>query len=214
MGEHTVSSFDEELDHIDRLLREMSKLAAAMVHGAIAALTRGDKVLAQRVVSDDAVMDAHQRELDDSAITLIAKRQPMALDLRMVVGAIRMAGDLERIGDLAKNIAKRVGAVAVNAAPVDSTRSIDDMAELVIRQIGAVAAGYSERRPEGLADLRADDERIDAKYTAVFRELLTYMMEDATSDCPPTSCSAPRTSSASATTRPTSPRPSTSSSRA
>ena len=115
MGEHTVTSFDEDLEHIQRLIRDMGDLAGAMVGASIRALLASDNALAQRVVSDDAIMDAKQRELDDRAITLIAKRQPMAQDLRAVVGAIRMAGDLERIGDLAKNIAKRVSAVGQSA---------------------------------------------------------------------------------------------------
>ena len=115
MGEHTVSSFDEDLGHIDRLIRDMGDLSGSMVSSSTRALLASDNALAQRVVSDDTIMDAKQRELDDRAITLIAKRQPMAQDLRSVVGAIRMAADLERIGDLAKNIAKRVSAVGQTA---------------------------------------------------------------------------------------------------
>ena len=124
-------------------------------------------------------MDARQRELDDRAITLIAKRQPMAQDLRAVVGAIRMAGDLERIGDLAKNIAKRVGAVGQSATPRNLSHGIEAMAELVLEQVRGVVETYVARDADGAAaTLRADDEKIDIKYTAVFRELLTYMMED------------------------------------
>ena len=128
MGEHTVTSFDEELGHIDRLIREMSGLAGSMVGGATRALIGSDAAMAQRAISDDAVMDARQRELDERAITLIAKRQPMAQDLRAVVGAIRMAADLERIGDLAKNIAKRVGAVGQDGPPRKLSHSIETMA--------------------------------------------------------------------------------------
>jgi phosphate transport system protein len=178
MGEHTVTSFDEELGHIDRLIRDMADLAAAMVAAAIRSLLSSDNGLAQRVISDDTIMDARQRELDDRAITLIAKRQPMAQDLRAVVGAIRMAGDLERIGDLAKNIAKRVGAVGQSATPRNLSHGIEAMAELVLAQVGGVIELYVGRNADGLRDLRADDEKIDVKYTAVFRELLTYMMED------------------------------------
>ena len=137
-----------------------------------------DNALAQRVVSDDAIMDAKQRELDDRAITLIAKRQPMAQDLRSVVGAIRMAADLERIGDLAKNIAKRVNAVGQTATPRQLAHSIETMAALVLDQVNGVVETYVARDAEGLKPLRADDEKIDIQYTAVFRELLTYMMED------------------------------------
>ncbi|MBT1157515.1 phosphate signaling complex protein PhoU [Aminobacter anthyllidis] len=178
MGEHTVRSFDEELQHVDQLIRDMGDLASAMVAGAIRALLSSDQSLAQNVVADDTIMDAKQRDLDNSAITLIAKRQPMAQDLRAVVGAIRMAGDLERIGDLAKNIAKRVGAVGQSATPRNLSHSIDAMAQLVLGQVRGVVDLYVARQAEGLKELRADDQKIDIQYTAVFRELLTYMMED------------------------------------
>ena len=178
MGEHTVTSFDEDLRHIDGLIREMGELGAAMVGGAIRALIASDAALAQKLISDDAIMDAKQREIDDRAITLIARRQPMAQDLRAVVGAIRMAGDLERIGDLAKNIAKRVGAVGQSAAPRNLAHGIEAMSALVLDQVRGVAERYVARDADGLRELRADDEKVDVKYTAVFRELLTYMMED------------------------------------
>ncbi len=178
MGEHTVTSFDEELEHIDRLIRDMGDLAGSMVSGSTRALLTSDNALAQRVVSDDAIMDAKQRELDDSSVTLIAKRQPMAQDLRAVVGAIRMAADLERVGDLAKNIAKRVGAVGQTSTPRNLSHSIDTMASLVLEQVEKVIGHYVARDTEALKTLRADDEKIDIQYTAVFRELLTYMMED------------------------------------
>jgi phosphate transport system protein len=178
MGEHTVSSFDEDLEHIDRLIRDMGDLSASMVSSSTQALLSSDNALAQRVVSDDAIMDAKQRELDDRSITLIAKRQPMAQDLRSVVGAIRMAADLERIGDLAKNIAKRVGAVGETATPKALAHSIESMASLVLDQVNGVVEAYVARDSQTLVPLRADDEKVDIKYTAVFRELLTYMMED------------------------------------
>jgi phosphate transport system protein len=178
MGEHTVTSFDDDLNEIDRLIRDMGDLAGAMVGASIRALLASDNAMAQRVISDDTVMDARQRELDDRSITLIAKRQPMAQDLRMVLGAIRMAGDLERIGDLAKNIAKRVGAVGQSNTPRALSHSIDDMASMVLQQVKRVVEFYVMRQPEALKELRADDEKIDVKYTAIFRELLTYMMED------------------------------------
>ena len=178
MGEHTVSSFDQDLEQIDTLIQDMGDLASSMVAASIRSLLASDNSAATRVISDDAVMDAKQRDLDDRAITLIAKRQPMAQDLRAVVGAIRMAGDLERIGDLAKNIAKRVGAVGQSAAPHTLAHSIDGMADMVLKQVRAVVGLYMKREADELQALRAADERIDVKYTAVFRELLTYMMED------------------------------------
>src|SRR5690606_34595843 len=134
-----------------------------------------DTALAMRIVSEDALMDARQHETDDRAITLIAKRQPMAQDLRAVIGAIRMAGDFERIGDLAKNIAKRVGAVGESGEPRDLSHSIDGMAQLVLQQVSGVVDRYAANDTAGLAILRDHDEHIDVKYTSVFRELLTYM---------------------------------------
>ena len=178
MGEHTVTSFDEELEHIDRLIRDMGDRAATMVDHSTRALLKADAALAQRVISEDAIMDARQRELDDRAITLIAKRQPMAQDLRAVVGAIRMAADLERVGDLAKNIAKRVGAVGQTAIPRKLSHSIGAMSDLVLVQVNGVIDNYVARKPDALVTLRADDEQIDIQYTSIFRELLTYMMED------------------------------------
>ena len=178
MGEHTVHSFDEELDNVDRLIRDMSDLAGSMLKAATRSLIESDNAMAQRVISEDAIMDARQRELDECAITLIAKRQPMAQDLRAVVGALRMGADLERIGDLAKNIAKRVGAVGESPTPRNLTHSIDAMSDLVLQQVAGVVDHYVARDAAGLEKLRADDEKIDIQYTAVFRELLTYMMED------------------------------------
>jgi phosphate transport system protein len=178
MGEHTVTSFDDELGSIDRLIREMGDLSAQMVADATRALLSSDNALAQRTVSDDTIMDAKQRELDDKAITLIARRQPMAQDLRSVVGAIRMAADLERVGDLAKNIAKRVGAVGQSTTPKGLSHSLETMSEMVHGQVLAVVERYVARDAESLLPLRAADEKIDIQYTAIFRELLTYMMED------------------------------------
>jgi phosphate transport system protein len=149
-----------------------------MVAASARSLVTSDTALAQRVISDDAVMDARQRELDDRAITLIAKRQPVAQDLRSVVGAIRMAADLERIGDLAKNIAKRVGAVGQTPTPNNLAASIEAMSNLVLGQVTGVIDHYVARDAEALKQLRIDDQQIDIRYTSVFRELLTYMMED------------------------------------
>ncbi|MHA6646172.1 phosphate signaling complex protein PhoU [Mesorhizobium sp. A623] len=178
MSEHIVTSFSEDLQQVSNLIGEMGILAGSMVGGATIALLTSDTALAMRIVSEDTLMDARQHETDDRAITLIAKRQPMAQDLRAVIGAIRMAGDFERIGDLAKNIAKRVGAVGESGVPRGLSHSIDGMAQLVLDQVSGVADRYAAHDAAGLATLRDHDEQIDVKYTSVFRELLTYMMED------------------------------------
>jgi phosphate transport system protein len=178
MTDHTVTSFDDDLNEIDDLIRVMGETASTMVSSATQAMIDSDDSLSQEVIVEDAVMDARQRELDDKAIALIARRQPVAADLRAVVGAIRMAADLERIGDLAKNIAKRVGAVGESVAPRHYSHSIETMADLVLGQVGGVIDKYEQRDAEGLSSLRVADETIDIQYTAIFRELLTYMMED------------------------------------
>ena len=149
MGEHTVTSFDEELEAIAGLIRDMGERAGDMVAMAAKALTSADEALAQRVISEDRVMDALQRDVDDKAVMLIGKRQPMAQDLRFSIGAMRMAGDLERIGDLAKNIGKRVGSVGDLAAPKDLSFGIAKMADLAREQVGDVIAteqtGFNRR---------------------------------------------------------------------
>jgi len=145
MAEHTVASFDQELDQVDRLIREMGDLAGSMVQTATRALLGSDTALAQHVISDDVVMDAKQRELDDRAITLIAKR---------------------------------VGAVGQSTTPRNLSHSIEGMAALVLAQVKGAVDFYVGRDAEGLKALRTDDEQIDIQYTAAFRELLTYMMED------------------------------------
>ncbi len=178
MDKHIVTSFDEELDHLNHLIHDMSDLGAAMVQAATRSLIGSDNALAQRVLSDDAIMDARQRELDEAAIRLIAKRQPMAQDLRAVVGAIRMAADLERIGDLAKNIAKRVAAVGAGGTPRSLAHSLEAMSELVLDQVHGTIDAYVSRDADALERRRDEDENIDIAYTSVFRELLTYMMED------------------------------------
>ena len=178
MGEHTVTTFDEELDAIGALVRDMGARASEMVSQAAKALMSGDEALAQRVISEDRIMDALQREVDEKSVLLIGKRQPMAQDLRFAVGVMRMAGDLERIGDLAKNIGKRVGAVGDMATPKALSFGIEKMAELARDQVNDVVKVYLSRNAGELDTIRDRDEMIDAAYTGVFRELLTYMMED------------------------------------
>jgi len=171
---------------------------------------RGDAELARKVVADDEVLDEAQRDIDDKAIVIIARRQPMATDLREIVGAIRISADLERIGDLGKNVAKRVMAVSDVGQPTGLFRGLEALSTMALTQLKEVLDVYASRSAERIGFVRDRDDQIDAMYTSLFRELLTYMMEDPRNITPArTSCSAPRTSSASATTPPTSPRRST-----
>jgi len=175
---HTVSAYDEELNYLARRIAAMGGHAERMVEQAIAALVNADSGLAQKVVEDDATLDEGQREIDDKAIVVIARRQPMATDLREIIGAIRISADLERVGDLAKNIAKRVVAVTEAQQPTSLFRGIEALAELALTQLKDVLDIYATRAVDRISFVRDRDGQIDAMYTSLFRELLTYMMED------------------------------------
>lgn len=177
-SQHTMRAYDQELKFLTTRIGAMGGHAERMVDEAVAALVHSDSGLAAKVVGDDEVLDAGQREVDDKAIVIIAKRQPMAADLREIIGAIRISGDLERIGDLGKNIAKRVGAIARERQPVSLFRGLQSLAELALTQLKEVLDAYASRSVEKIAFVRDRDDRIDAMYTSLFRELLTYMMED------------------------------------
>ncbi len=122
-SQHTVSAYDEELQFLTHKIAEMGGHAERMVEQSVAAIVNADNALAQRVISDDLILDASEREIDDKAVMIIAKRQPMAVDLREIIGSIRISADLERVGDLGKNIAKRVAAVSESRQPVKLYRS-------------------------------------------------------------------------------------------
>jgi phosphate transport system protein len=134
--------------------------------------------LAERVITADTTIDAMQHEIEEKAVLTIARRQPMAVDLRDVVGALRLANDLERIGDLAKNIAKRVIALNAEFPPPKLIRGVEHMTDLVLGQMKAVLDAYARRDDAKAMAVWRGDEEIDAVCTSVFRELLTYMMED------------------------------------
>jgi phosphate transport system protein len=175
---HTVKAFDNDLQDLARMIAEMGGLAEKQVADAIDALARRDTALAQRVTAGDASIDNLQRDIEDKAVLTIARRQPMASDLRQVVGTMRLASDLERIGDLAKNIAKRVLALNGEFPPPKLIRGVEHMSDMLLGQLKQVLNAFARRDiAEAMAVWRADEE-IDAVCTSVFRELLTYMMED------------------------------------
>ncbi|WP_099867242.1 phosphate signaling complex protein PhoU [Pararhizobium haloflavum] len=175
---HIVSSFDDELKYLIRRVSEMGGIAERMGGDAIAALVNSDAGMAQRVISEDIVLDEAERDINERSILVIAKRQPMAHDLREIMGSIRIAADLERVGDLAKNIAKRVVAVEGSGQPKKLVRGLEHLAELALTQLKEVLDAYSTRSTAMASSVRQRDEEIDAMYTSLFRELLTYMMED------------------------------------
>ena len=175
---HTVKAFDHDLQELSRMIAEMGGMAEKQVADAVDALARRDSTMAQRVAAADTSIDTLQRELEEKAVLTIARRQPVASDLREVVGTLRIAGDLERIGDLAKNIAKRVLALGGEFPPPKLIRGVEHMTDLLLAQLKLVLNAYARRsNEEAMAVWRADEE-IDAVCTSVFRELLTYMMED------------------------------------
>ncbi|MGE0281633.1 MAG: phosphate signaling complex protein PhoU [Rhizobiaceae bacterium] len=175
---HIVSAFDGDLKYISNKLAAMGGHAERMVEQAVAALVSSDMALARKVVQDDAVLDIAEREIGDKAILLIAKRQPLAADLREVIGAIRISSDLERVGDLGKNVAKRAVAIGDIRQPGSLFRGLEALAELALTQLKDVLDVYASRAVERLSFMRDRDDQIDAMYTSLFRELLTYMMED------------------------------------
>jgi len=175
---HIYTVFDEELKFLSRRIAEMGGMAEQMVSDSIRALVTTDAALAQRVISQDVVVDKTERDIGDSAILMIAKRQPVATDLREIIGSIRIASDLERVADLGKSNAKRVIAVQSSGIPRPLARGIEHLSELALSQLKDVLDVYSTRSPEKAEAIRLRDEEIDAIYTSLFREMLTYMMED------------------------------------
>jgi phosphate transport system protein len=177
-SEHTAKAFDQDLQEITRLVAEMGGLAERQIADSVDALVRRDVAAGRRVVERDGELDRLQREVEEFATLTIAKRQPMAVDLRMIVGALRISGDLERIGDLAKNIGKRVAAMDGDFHPLQLMRGLQHMSGLVQTQLKTVLDAYAAQDLPAAMRVWKSDEEVDAICTSLFRELLTYMMED------------------------------------
>ena len=175
---HTTKAFDDDLREISSRVAEMGGIAERLVVESVDALVKRDIVLAQRVIPADAQVDALQREIEEKAILTIARRQPMAVDLREIVSALRIANDLERVGDLAKNTAKRVVALDGDYHAQKQLRGVKHMADMVIERLKQVLDAYGARDAERAMDVWRRDGEVDSMYTSLFRELLTYMMED------------------------------------
>ncbi|HTO60723.1 MAG TPA: phosphate signaling complex protein PhoU [Bradyrhizobium sp.] len=175
---HTIKAFDTDLQDLARMVAEMGGLAEKQVAESVDALATRDTALAQRVVVADANIDALQREIEEKSVLTIARRQPMAVDLREIVGALRLANDLERVGDLAKNIAKRVIALNGEFPPPKLIRGVEHMTDLLLEQLKTVLDAYARRDITSAMAVWRGDEEIDAVCNSVLRELLTYMMED------------------------------------
>jgi phosphate transport system protein len=178
MAEHTAKAFDVDLQELTRMVAEMGGLAEKQIADAVVALAARDVERAERIVATDLMIDALQREIEEKSVLTIARRQPMAVDLRDVVGALRVSNDLERVGDLAKNIGKRVLALSGDFHPQKLIRGVEHMAELVLDQLKQVLDAYASHDVSKALEVWKGDEKVDAMCTSIFRELLTYMMED------------------------------------
>jgi len=178
MPKHTVRAFATELKDLARKIVEMGVRAEKQISDAFEALTKRNSELAQRVIAGDDAIDELQREVEREAITTIARRQPMAIDLREVVGALRVSNDLERIADLAENIAKRVLILSAALQVEQGLPQLARMVELVRAQLSQVLQSYVHRDSGEALEVWRRDQEIDAMHESLFRELLTYMMED------------------------------------
>jgi len=176
--EHTAKAFDEDLQELARLVAEMGGLVERQILDSVDALIRRDINLSARVVSTDVELDKLQHMIEERGVLTIARRQPMAVDLREIVGALRVATDLERMGDLSKNIAKRVSQIDSDFHPLKLIRGLEHMTDLVQSQVKAVLDAYAAHDVPAAMLVWKGDEEVDAICTSLFRELLTYMMED------------------------------------
>jgi len=178
MVDHIVRSYDKELEALERRIAEMGGIAEKMVIDAMDALASGNATLAHQVVTTDPRLDALQREIEEAAILTIARRQPMAIDLREIIGAIRVAGDLERVGDLAKNIAKRSIKIGLEARVPRAIVGLKHMNDVATELMKDVLDAYAQRDTERAQAVWERDAELDSLEDSVFRDLLTHMMED------------------------------------
>lgn len=174
---HTLKSYDKELGDLRTLISQMGGYAEAQVRGATDALVSRDTEMAERVVAADKKLDDMELELERRVVGIIARRSPVADDLRGIIAALKISGALERVGDYAKNIAKRA-TVLNQSSPIRAVGILPQMAGETRRMIADVIDAYVESDPATAIDVWHRDERVDALYNSFFRELLTYMMEN------------------------------------
>ena len=178
MSEHIVTSFDDELRQLTQSIAEMGGLAEQLLEDAVTALLRADTELAGRAILADRKINALEADIEERAILIIARRQPMAQDLRATIAAIRISNDLERVADLGKNIARRVLAIEDQPFSQKLSVGVEHLAKLGLRQLKNVLDAYGSHDVEKAHKVWEEDDEIDAVYTSLFREFLTYMMED------------------------------------
>ncbi len=175
---HIAKDFDRDLARLDEKISRMGALAEEELESSLRALRQRDPDIAEQAILRDREIDRLEQEVEDGAVSLIALRQPMANDLRMVIGVLKISSDLERIGDLSKNISRRVITLAENKPPKLLRKGLKRMGKQVIRQLRDVLDAYVARDAQKAREVWQSDEEIDEAYNSIFRELLTYMMED------------------------------------
>ncbi len=178
MNEHIVKSYEDELNSLAAECVRMGGLCEAQVADAVQGVVKRNQELASAVVSRDDKLDEAERDIERKTIRLIALRQPVADDLRRAVAAMKVAGNLERCGDLAKNIAKRTLVIIESDPLTPLTRSIERMGKLVLGRLSSVIDAYSRSDLERALAVWSQDDEVDEHYNSLFRELLTYMMGD------------------------------------
>lgn len=176
--DHIVKDFNEELSQLDNLLAEMGGLCEAQLSKAMEAMVKRDVDLASAVIEGDRRIDDLEKEVDSLAINLIALRQPMAADLRMIIASLKVANNLERVGDYAKNIGKRT--IALSKSPVisNTANSIQRMSTMVEGMIKNALDALINRDSQRAKDVRISDQEVDQMHSSLFKELLTFMAED------------------------------------
>lgn len=174
--QHIVSAFTEELDQLSADLLRMGGLAEAMIRDACRAVVSRSADLAEAVIQRDAEMDQLEREIERKAVRMLALRQPMASDLRNVIGAIKLAGGIERIGDLAKNVARR-GLSVMDEDNRSALRGIERMGQAVSNILQHALDAYARRDPAKAISVLEQDDDIDSHYNGLLRSMLAFMAE-------------------------------------
>ena len=176
--DHIVTSFDNDMSELESLFEEMGSIVLSQLKDATRALRKEDHNLAKKVVKGDKQLNELERELNDLAIKILALRQPFALDLRYVLTTLKSAGYFERMGDLTRNMAQRTRTIAKAEAEIGPIETLIRMSELVQGMTEDILKAHKSRDSELAKIVREQDEKVDMAHNSLFRELLTYMMED------------------------------------
>ena len=176
--DHIVSSFDNDMARLRSLFLEMGHIVSSQLQAATRALRKEDRVLAKQVIAGDKELNTLESELNELAIKILALRQPFATDLRKVVATLKSAGHFERMGDLVRNIAQRTNTITKAEAETGSIETLVRMSETVQVMTNSILTAYERMDHELAEEVRAQDETVDRLHNSLFREMLTYMMED------------------------------------